>query len=143
MIHIQVCKHYWYTQPPKRRLVESITFRTSQWMCAVRKDVLHNFSKFTGKHLCQSLFLIKLLALACNFIAKGSLAQMFFVNFAKFLGTPFLQNTSGRLLLYVVPTRSNTTLSLEKTSQRLNIPYRVLSKDALTNNHVRCVLLTK
>ena len=28
--------------------------------CSVRKSVLRNFAKFTGKHLCQSLFLIKL-----------------------------------------------------------------------------------
>ena len=40
---------------------------------------------------------------------------------------------------YVLPTRSNTALSQEKPFQRLNKPYRVLSKDALTNNHTRCV----
>ena len=27
--------------------------------CSVKKGVLGNFSKFTGKHLCQSLFLNK------------------------------------------------------------------------------------
>ena len=26
------------------------------WRCFVRKKVLKNFAKFTGKHLCQSLF---------------------------------------------------------------------------------------
>ena len=37
---------------------------------------------------------------ACNFIKKESLLQRCFpVDFAKFLRTPFLQNTSGRLLL--------------------------------------------
>ena len=25
------------------------------WRCSVRKGVLRNFAKFTGKHLCQSL----------------------------------------------------------------------------------------
>ena len=30
---------------------------------------------------------------ACNFIKKETLAQVFPVNFAKFLRTPFLQNT--------------------------------------------------
>ena len=30
--------------------------------CSVKKSVLRNFAKFTGKHLCQSLFLIKLQA---------------------------------------------------------------------------------
>ena len=36
---------------------------------------------------------------ACNFIKKETLAQVFFMNFAKFLRTPFLQNTSGGLFL--------------------------------------------
>ena len=30
--------------------------------CGNRKGVLKNFAKFTGKHLCQSLFFIKLQA---------------------------------------------------------------------------------
>ena len=44
--------------------------------CSVRKAVLRNFAKFTGKHLCQSLYFN---------IVEGL--------------TPFLQNISGRLLL--------------------------------------------
>ena len=40
-----------------------------------RKDVLRSFAKFTGKHLCQSLFLIKWQASACSFIKKETLAQ--------------------------------------------------------------------
>ena len=36
--------------------------RSSHWRCSVRKGVLRNFAKFTGKNLCQSLFfLIKLI----------------------------------------------------------------------------------
>ena len=35
---------------------------------------------------------------ACNFIEKGLWHRCFPVNFAKFLGILFLQNTSGRLL---------------------------------------------
>ena len=54
-----------------------------------KRGVLRNFAKFTGKHLFQRLF-----------FNKESLAQVFPVNFAKFLRTPFLQNTSGRLLLF-------------------------------------------
>ena len=34
--------------------------------------------------------------------STGVWCRCFPVNFAKFLGTPFLQNTSGRLLLYRV-----------------------------------------
>ena len=35
------------------------TNRSSHRRCSVRKDVLWNFAKFTGKHLCQSLFFNK------------------------------------------------------------------------------------
>ena len=34
-------------------------FRSSHRRCSVRKVVLRNFAKFTGKHLCQSLFFNK------------------------------------------------------------------------------------
>ena len=41
-------------------------FRTPEAVlqrCSVKKDVLKNFAKFTGKHLCLSLFLNKVAAL--------------------------------------------------------------------------------
>ena len=41
------------------------------------KGALRNFSKSTGKHLCQSHFLIKLQAKACKFMKKEALAQVF------------------------------------------------------------------
>ena len=34
--------------------------RSSHQRCSIKKGALRNFAKFTGKHLCQSLFLIKL-----------------------------------------------------------------------------------
>ena len=36
--------------------------RSSHPRCSIRKGLLINFAKFTEKHLCQSLFLIKLQA---------------------------------------------------------------------------------
>ena len=60
---------YFHKQPPK------VFFK---------KGVLRNFAKLTGKHLCQRFFFNKVAGLRC-----------FPVNFAKFLRTPFLQNTSG------------------------------------------------
>ena len=48
--------------------------RSNRRRCSVRKDVLRNFTKFTRKHLCQSLLFLRKLQ-------------------------TFLQNTSGRLLL--------------------------------------------
>ena len=76
-----------------------ITFRSSHWRCSVREGVLRNIPKFTGKHLCQSLFFNKVAVLRHRH-------RYFPVNFAKFLRTLFLANTSGRLLLlikYVTP----------------------------------------
>ena len=37
----------------------TLIFRSSHWRSSVKKDVLQNFAKFTGKHLCQSLFFDK------------------------------------------------------------------------------------
>ena len=36
--------------------------RSSYWRCSVIKGVVRNFAKFTGKHLCQSIFLTDLQA---------------------------------------------------------------------------------
>ena len=51
------------------------------------KGVLRNFAKFTGKHLCQSLFFSKVAGLrptkACNFIKKETLAQVFSCEFCE------------------------------------------------------------
>ena len=40
-----------------------IATRSSHQRCSVRKDVLRNFTNFTGKQLCQSLFLNKVAGL--------------------------------------------------------------------------------
>ena len=75
--------------------------RSSHRRCFVRKGVLRNFAKFTGKHLCQSLFFNKVADLrSANLLKKRLWHRCFPVNFAKFLRIPFLQNTSWRLLLH-------------------------------------------
>ena len=48
----------------------------------MKEGVLSNFAKFTGKHLCQSLFFNKVAGLR-------PLVRVFPVNFVKFLRTPF------------------------------------------------------
>ena len=68
-----------------------------------KKGAPRNFAKFTGQHLCQRLFLNKVAErLFFKFwhrpatLSKKSLwHRRFPVNFAKFLRTPFLQNSSG------------------------------------------------
>ena len=81
----------------------------------MKKGVLKIFTKFTGKHLRQSLFFNKVAGLKCSaslqlYLKKRLWRSCFPVNFAKLLRTPFLQNTSGWLLLImlslVIPTSS-------------------------------------
>ena len=62
--------------------------RSSHRRCSVRKGVLRNFAKFAGKRLRPAALLRKRFWYRC-----------FPVSFAKCLRTPFLQNTSGWLLL--------------------------------------------
>ena len=40
-------------------ILKDLIDRNSNWKCSVRKDVLGNFAKFAGEHLCQSLFFNK------------------------------------------------------------------------------------
>ena len=70
----------------------SSTNKSNHWRCSLRKRVLRKFAKFTVKHLYHSLFLNKVAGLRPWHRYSP-------VNFAKFLRTPFLQNTSRRLLL--------------------------------------------
>ena len=73
---------------------------SSHQRCSVKKGVLRNFTKFTGKHLCQSLFFNKVPGLRpATLLKKRPWHRYFPVNSAKFLRTLFLRNTSGRLLL--------------------------------------------
>ena len=52
--------------------------------------VLKNFAKFTGKHLCQSLFFNKIAGLRpVALLRKRLWHKCFPVNFAKFSRTPF------------------------------------------------------
>ena len=62
--------------------------------------VIKNFVIFTEKHLCLSLFLIKLQA--CNFIEKGLQHWCFHLHGKKFLKTPNLKNIREWLLLIIV-----------------------------------------
>ena len=65
-----------------------------------KKRVLRNFAKIAGKHLNASLFFNKVPGLRPAPLLKKRLSyRCFSVNFVKFLRTPFLQITSGRLLL--------------------------------------------
>ena len=79
------------TPSPLPRATLWLKVRSSRPEVFCRKGVLRKFAKFTGKHLCQSLFLKKRLWHRC-----------FLLNFAKFLRTPFLKEHLWWLLLLVV-----------------------------------------
>ena len=64
-----------------------MAIRNSQQRCSVRKGVLRNFAKFTGKQQCNKV-----------------------PGLSKFLRTPFLQNTSCRLLLTYTSHNNNIQL---------------------------------
>ena len=49
--------------------------RSSSRRCSVRKDVLRNLAKFTGKHLCQSLYFNKVTGLR-QFSGTGEFGQI-------------------------------------------------------------------
>ena len=65
-------------------------YGTSRPEVLFKKGVLRNLTKFTGKHLCQSLFLNKVAGLRPATLLKKRLwYKCFPVNFVKFLRTPF------------------------------------------------------
>ena len=98
-----------YTTAPKNTCANPLYLklrcaisRSSHWRCSNEKGVLRNLTKFTGKHLCQSLFFNKVAGLRPTTLLKKRLRHRCFpVNFPKFLRTSFLQNTPRRLLLNI------------------------------------------
>ena len=77
-------------------------FRSSRSEVFCKKVVLRNFAKFTGKHLCQSLFFNKVAGLRPVTLLKKRLWHRYFpVNFPKFLRTPLFIEHIWWLLLEV------------------------------------------
>ena len=67
-------------------MIVEIIYRSNHQRCSIKKGVLRNFAKFTGKHLCQSLFFNKVAGLRPATLLKKRLWHRCFpVNFAKFL----------------------------------------------------------
>ena len=71
------------TATPQLASSNSSFSRSSHLELFCKKCVLRNFAKFTGKHLCQSLFFNKIVGLACNLIKKETLAQVFSCEFCE------------------------------------------------------------
>ena len=85
----------------RQRFVVTRLFRSSNRRCSVNVflEISQNSQK---KHLCQSLLFNNVAGLKPETLLKKRLwHRCFSVSFAKFLTTPFLQNTSERLLLFI------------------------------------------
>ena len=99
LMYLKIASTYIYNGYPNLKLL----FRSSRQEVFCKKGALRSFAKFTGKHVCQSLLFNIVASLRPATLLKKRLWHRCFpVNFVKFLRTPFLQNTSGRLLLHVL-----------------------------------------
>ena len=91
-------------------------------------------AKFTGKHLCQSVFLNKVAGLKfATLLQKRPWHRCFPVNFAKFLRTLFVQNTSGRLFLWTTPSETSNTNYLELLKRRSKEQEKNMSCERVLN----------
>ena len=86
------CRH-------QSKLLLLIARSSHQWS-SMKDGVLRNLAKFREKHLCQSLIFNKVAGpRSATLLKKRIWHRCFPLIFAKILRTPFLQNTSGPLLL--------------------------------------------
>ena len=123
-------KHFKWYKIHQHYFLQSISniIRNSHQKCSMKKGVLRNFTKFTGKHLCQSLFLIRL--------QKETLAQVFSCNFCEISWNTFFTEPlwttasvlSNRWLKDLVQTAENCQTLYEKFHVRLtNIHRKVVN----------------
>ena len=73
--------------------------RSSHRSCSVGEVALRNLAKFTGKHLCQSLFFDKVVLRPVISLKRRIWHSCFSVNFAKFFRTLFFIEHLQSLLL--------------------------------------------
>ena len=79
-----------FLHKPENDINEGTNSRSSHQRCSVKKSVLRNSAKFTGKDLCKSLFFNKVATLLKNRLWH----RCFPVIFAKFLRTLYFYRTS-------------------------------------------------
>ena len=87
----------WFYAPAFWRLFKRFIFRSICLEVFCEKGVLKNVAKFTGKHLCQSLYFNKV---ACNFIKIETLAQVFSCEFCEISKNTISYRTPPVAVLY-------------------------------------------
>ena len=108
--------------------------RTSHRKCSVKKGVIRNFTKFTGKYLCQRLFFNKIEGLRPATLFKKRLCHRCFpLNIVKFLRTPFCIEHFWWLLLIIVPWLS------ERKHLRMRILHKNQDRRSKVQNNVNFI----
>ena len=108
-----------------------MTTRSSHQRCSVRKGVLRNFAKFTGKHLCQVLFYNKVAGPEPATLLKKRLWHRCFpMNFAKFLRTPFHRtplNDCFSTIQHFLAENPSKVLNRQQEHKRLTFHWFIIS----------------
>ena len=102
----------------------------------IKKSAPTHFSKFTGKHMCKSLFF------------KRLYYKFFPMNFPRFVRPLFLQNTLRRLLLYLEPFQISMIelfcRNTEAVTQRCSLKrFLEISQNSQENTSARVSFLIK
>ena len=79
----QGCLNVWMFDPGKTLQAESNDIKKQSPRGVLWKDVLRNFRKFTGKHLCQSFFFNNVTGLRPATLLKKTLSQVFSCEFCE------------------------------------------------------------
>ena len=122
------------------------TFRSSHRRCSLKKVIVRNFANFTG-NTCARVFFNKVTGLTpATLFKKRHWHRCFPVNFSKFLRTPFLQKTSGELLLNIF-SDGNKAIAFDYLITNCNYQYHlsngclIISKIRLLYFLIRCYFI--
>ena len=91
--------------PTSDQFIKLVFIPNSRPEVFCKKRVFRNFAKFSGKHLCQTLFFNNVAGLgsgACNFIKKEALAQVFSCEFCEISKNTFFTEHLWWLRLFYI-----------------------------------------
>ena len=80
----------------------------------LKKGVLRNFAKFTGKRMCQSLLISAILTNTWSFSTSNRLESLSEIVFLENAATSIQDSTVSTYIFYVIWREKNTTFSGEK-----------------------------
>ena len=140
MFSCEFCKIYKNTFYYRTPLVAaSARFRSSCQDVFCKKGVLRNFAKFTGKHLCQSLYFNKVAGLrpeACNVIKIETLAQLFSCEFWEISINTFSYKT-------LPVAASGGYLNVSRNSWKIRVNEFIFRTYNFTKNYLKWLTLLK